>query len=227
LNRATGSFIVIDALNNDTVAGGMILETSVIPIPGKHSGATESFQSTTTLPHHVGLTVWFTGLSGSGKTTICRSVYTELLARGIRTDFLDADELRKHLNSDLGFTKEDRNENIRRIGFVAGLLTRNGVVALVAAISPYRATRDEVRRTIANFIEVHVDTSLSICEDRDPKGLYKRARAGQIQGFTGIDDPYEPPLRPDVRCNTEHGSLKANVHKVVTAILQFLQSDPS
>jgi bifunctional enzyme CysN/CysC len=223
-NRATGSFVVIDALNNDTVAGGMILETAVFRNRGEYSDATEIFQSTTTLPQNKGLTVWFTGLSGSGKTTICRSVYTELLARGIRAEFLDADELRKHLNSDLGFTKEDRDENIRRIGFVAGLLTRNGVVALVAAISPYRASREEVRRTIGNFIEVYVDTSLSICEDRDPKGLYKRARAGQIQGFTGIDDPYEPPLTPDVRCDTEHRNIKTNVHTVVSAILQFLQS---
>jgi bifunctional enzyme CysN/CysC len=224
LNRATGSFIVIDPVDNNTVAGGMILETFVSQDIERNVGSTEIFQSTPTRPHDIGLTVWFTGLSGSGKTTICRSVYTELLAQGIRAEFLDADELRKHLNSDLGFTKKDRDENVRRIGFVAGLLTRNGVVALVAAISPYRATREEVRRTIGNFIEVYVDTPLSICEDRDPKGLYKRARAGQIQSFTGIDDPYEPPLTPAVRCDTEHRSIKTNTDEVLSAILQFLQA---
>lgn len=224
LNRATGSFIVIDPLDNNTAAGGMILDTFVSHNGERKLGLTEIFQSAATRPADIGLTVWFTGLSGSGKTTICRSVYTELLARGIRTEFLDADELRKHLNSDLGFTKKDRDENVRRIAFVAELLTRNGVVTLVAAISPYRATREEVRRTIGNFIEVYVDTPLSICEDRDPKRLYKRARAGQIQGFTGIDDPYEPPLTPAVRCDTEHRSIKTNTHKVLSAILQFLQS---
>jgi bifunctional enzyme CysN/CysC len=224
LNRATGSFIVIDPVDNNTVAGGMILETFVSQDIERNVGSTEIFQSTPTRPHDIGLTVWFTGLSGSGKTTICRSVYTELLAQGIRAEFLDADELRKHLNSDLSFTKKDRDENVRRIGFVAGLLTRNGVVALVAAISPYRATREEVRRTIGNFIEVYVDTPLSICEDRDSKGLYKRARAGQIQSFTGIDDPYEPPLTPAVRCDTEHHSIKTNTEKVLSAILQFLQA---
>jgi bifunctional enzyme CysN/CysC len=224
LNRATGSFIVIDPVDNNTVAGGMILETFVSQDIERNVGSTEIFQSTPTRPHDIGLTVWFTGLSGSGKTTICRSVYTELLAQGIRAEFLDADELRKHLNSDLGFTKKDRDENVRRIGFVAGLLTRNGVVALVAAISPYRATREEVRRTIGNFIEVYVDTPLSICEDRDPKGLYKRARAGQIQSFTGIDDPYEPPRTPAVRCDTEHRSIKTNTDEVLSAILQFLQA---
>jgi bifunctional enzyme CysN/CysC len=224
LNRATGSFIVIDPVDNNTVAGGMILETFVSQDIERNVGSTEIFQSTPTRPHDIGLTVWFTGLSGSGKTTICRSVHTELLAQGIRAEFLDADELRKHLNSDLGFTKKDRDENVRRIGFVAGLLTRNGVVALVAAISPYRATREEVRRTIGNFIEVYVDTPLSICEDRDPKGLYKRARAGQIQSFTGIDDPYEPPLTPAVRCDTEHRSIKTNTDEVLSAILQFLQA---
>ena len=128
----------------------------------------------------IDLTVWFTGLSGSGKTTICRSVYTELLARGIRAEFIDADEMRKHFNSDLGFSKQDRDENVRRIAFVAGLLTRNGIVVLVAAISPYRSTREEVRRTIGNFIEVYVDASLSVCEHRDPKGLYSNIWLGSL-----------------------------------------------
>jgi adenylyl-sulfate kinase len=221
LKRATGSFIVIDPVDNNTVAGGMILDTFVSRNGERNLGPTEIVQSTATRSAHVGLTVWFTGLSGSGKTTTCRSVYTELLARGIRAELIDADELRKHFNSDLGFSKEDRDENVRRIAFVAGLLTRNGIVALVAAISPYRSTREEARRTIENFIEVYVDASLAVCEDRDPKGLYKRARAGQIQGFTGIDDPYEPPLTPAVHCDTEHQSIKTNTDKVLSAILEF------
>lgn len=224
LNRATGSFIVIDPLDNNTVAGGMILDTFVPPNGERNLGPTEIFRSTATRPADIGLTVWFTGLSGSGKTTICRSVYTELLARGIRAEFIDADELRKHFNSDLGFSKQDRDENVRRIAFVAGLLTRNGIVVLVAAISPYRSTREEVRRTIGNFIEVYVDASLSVCEHRDPKGLYKRVRAGQINGFTGIDDPYEPPLAPTVQCDSEHQSMKTNTDKVLSAILHFLQT---
>ena len=224
LNRTTGSFIVIDPVDYNTVAGGMILDTFVSRNGERNLGPTEIVQSTATRSAHVGLTVWFTGLSGSGKTTTCRSVYTELLARGIRAEFIDADELRKHFNSDLGFSKEDRDENVRRIAFVAGLLTRNGIVALVAAISPYRSTREEARRTIENFIEVYVDASLAVCEDRDPKGLYKRARAGQIQGFTGIDDPYEPPLTPAVQCDTEHQSIRANTDKVLSAILEFLRT---
>jgi bifunctional enzyme CysN/CysC len=226
LNRATGSFIVIDPVDNNTVAGGMILDTLSSHLTREGNLGREIFQSAATRPADIGLTVWFTGLSGSGKTAICGSVYTELLARGIRAEFLDADELRKHFNSDLGFSKEDRDENVRRIAFVAGLLTRNGVVALVAAISPYRSTREEVRRTIGNFIEVYVDASLSICEARDPKGLYERARAGQIKGFTGIDDPYEPPLAPAVQCDTEHQSIKTNTDKVLSVILQFLEAEP-
>jgi bifunctional enzyme CysN/CysC len=226
LNRATGSFIVIDPVDNNTVAGGMILDTLSSHLTREGNLGREIFQSAATRPADIGLTVWFTGLSGSGKTAICGSVYTELLARGIRAEFLDADALRKHFNSDLGFSKEDRDENVRRIAFVAGLLTRNGVVALVAAISPYRSTREEVRRTIGNFIEVYVDASLSICEARDPKGLYERARAGQIKGFTGIDDPYEPPLAPAVQCDTEHQSIKTNTDKVLSAILQFLEAEP-
>jgi bifunctional enzyme CysN/CysC len=224
-NRATGSFIMIDPADNNTVAAGMILETSISGDARKEQAFSEDLQTVSIRRQTTGLTVWFTGLSGSGKTTICRSVYTELLARGIRAELLDADELRKHLNCDLGFTKEDRDENIRRIGFVANLLTRNGVVALVTAISPYRATREEVRRTIGNFVEVYVDTRLGICEDRDPKGLYKQARAGQIRGFTGIDDPYEPPLAADVQCNTEHQSLKTSTEEVLSAIFCLIRPD--
>jgi adenylyl-sulfate kinase len=167
-----------------------------------------------------GLAVWFTGLSGSGKTTLCQSVYLELLARRIRVEVLDGDEVRQHLCRDLGFSKAERDENIRRIAFVANLLCRNGVVTLVSAISPYRAIREEVRSRITQFMEVHVNAPLAVCELRDPKGLYKKARAGEIRGFTGIDDPYEEPVLPEVRCDTHLESVAASSQKVLSAILQ-------
>ncbi len=217
-NRATGSFIMIDPGDNDTVAAGMILG----PAPSRNGEARWPGPSADGPPRQHGLTVWFTGLSGAGKTTICRSVFTELLAQGLRVELLDGDDLRRHLNSDLGFSREDREENVRRIGFVARLLARNGVIALVAAISPYRAVRDEVRRTVGNFIEVHVNAPLSVCEERDPKGLYRKARAGEIKDFTGIDDPYEAPLTPEVRCDTDQETLRASTDKVVSAVMQFL-----
>jgi adenylylsulfate kinase len=168
-----------------------------------------------------GLAVWFTGLSGSGKTTVCTAVFAELLARGIKVEMLDGDAVRKQLNRDLGFSKEDRDENIRRIGFVTELLSAHEVVVLVAAISPYRAVRDEIRRNIGNFLEVYMNAPLSVCEARDPKGLYKRARAGEIQGFTGIDDPYEEPLAPEVVCYTARETVKESTDKVIAAILEI------
>jgi adenylylsulfate kinase len=150
-----------------------------------------------------GFCLWFTGLSGAGKSTIAEIVMAELRARGHRVDLLDGDEIRENLSKGLGFSKEDRDINIRRIGYVAWLLARNGVVAITAAISPYRAVRDEIREMIGEgFIEVYVDTPLEVCEDRDVKGLYKKARAGEIGQFTGISDPYEPPLNPEVALPT-------------------------
>ena len=162
-----------------------------------------------------GVTVWFTGLSGAGKTTLARAVYDELKKRGHRVEILDGDVVRQYLTKGLGFSKEDRDENIRRIGFVAHLLTRNGVIVLVAAISPYRETREEVRRKIGDFIEVYVNAPLEVCEKRDVKGLYKKARAGEIKNFTGIDDPYEPPLNPEVECRTDLESVEESVAKVL------------
>jgi bifunctional enzyme CysN/CysC len=209
-NRATGSFILIDMISNRTVAAGMILERV-----GRLSRPV-------TQPHR-GLTVWFTGLSASGKTTLCRAVYERLAARGCRLELLDGDTVRKHLSKGLGFSREDRNENIRRIGFVAGLLTRNGVIALAAAISPYRAVRDEVRASIGDFVEVYVNAPLEVCESRDPKGLYRQARAGHLPAFTGIDDPYEPPLHPEVECRTDRESLEACIAKVLAAIDRALE----
>jgi adenylylsulfate kinase len=174
------------------------------------------------VPGRRGLTIWLTGLSGSGKTTISDGVAAELFSRGLKVEVLDGDVVRKHLCKDLGFSKRDRDENVRRIAFIAQLLTRNGVVVLVSAISPYRAARDEARRAIGDFVEVYVDASLAVCELRDPKGLYKKARTGEIRGFTGIDDPYEPPLHPDVVCNTDRETVAQSASKVVEAALRYL-----
>ena len=162
-----------------------------------------------------GVTIWFTGLSGAGKTTITHALEKELLARQCSLEILDGDIVRQNLTKGLGFSKEDRDENIRRIGFVSHLLTRNGVIVLVSAISPYRAIRDEVRQRIGNFVEVFVNAPLEVCEARDVKGLYKRARAGEIPQFTGIDDPYEPPLNPEVECRTDLEELSESVAKVI------------
>jgi adenylylsulfate kinase len=169
-----------------------------------------------------GLTIWLTGLSASGKTTICEAAAAELLASGLRVEVIDGDVIRNHLCKDLGYSKHDRNENIRRIAFIAHLLTRNGIVVLVSAISPYRDARDEARRTIGDFMEVFVDAPLATCEFRDPKGLYRKARLGEIRGFTGIDDPYEPPLNPDLVCNTDRESIRESSLKVVEAALARL-----
>jgi adenylyl-sulfate kinase len=149
-----------------------------------------------------GFCLWFTGYSGAGKSTIANIVVDELRARGHRVELLDGDEVREHLSKGLGFSKEDRDTNIRRIGWVAKVLARNGVVSVTAAISPYRAIRDEMRAEIGNFVEVHVATSLEECEARDVKGLYAKARNGDIPEFTGVSDPYEPPLHPEVRLET-------------------------
>ena len=149
-----------------------------------------------------GCCVWFTGLSGAGKSTIAEIVVAELAARGRYVELLDGDEVREHLSKGLGFSKVDRDTNILRIGFVASLLARNGVIAVTAAISPYRAVRDEVRGWIDNFVEVHVATALEDCEARDVKGLYAKARAGEIPEFTGVSDPYEPPEHPELRIET-------------------------
>jgi adenylyl-sulfate kinase len=149
-----------------------------------------------------GCCIWFTGFSGAGKSTIADIVVAQLRERGRYVELLDGDEVREHLSKGLGFNKEDRDTNIRRIGFVASLLARNGVVAVTAAISPYREIRDEVRGWIDNFVEVHVATSLEDCEARDVKGLYAKARAGEIPEFTGVSDPYEPPESPELRIET-------------------------
>ena len=150
-----------------------------------------------------GFTIWLTGLSGAGKTTIGAILARELHARGLRVEVLDGDVLRTHLTSGLGFSREDRDTNVRRVGWVCQLLTRNDVVAIASVISPYRAIRDEIRAAIGRFVEVHVEAPLEVLAERDPKGLYRRAMAGEVANFTGVTDPYEPPLRPEVTCHTD------------------------
>ena len=161
-----------------------------------------------------GVTIWLTGLSGAGKTTLTQALEAKLLANNYDIEVLDGDIVRTNLTKGLGFSKADRDENIRRIGFVANLLTRHGVIVLVSAISPYREIRDEVRQKIGNFIEVFVNAPLSVCEERDVKGLYEKARKGEIKGFTGIDDPYEAPLNPEVECRTDLETLEESLAKV-------------
>jgi adenylylsulfate kinase len=161
-----------------------------------------------------GVTIWFTGLSGAGKTTITRALERKLREQDYPVEILDGDVVRENLTKGLGFSKEDRDENIRRIGFVANLLTRHGVIVLVSAISPYREIREEVKQRIGDFVEVFVNAPLAVCEDRDVKGLYKRARNGEIKSFTGIDDPYEPPLNPEVECRTDQETIEESLAKV-------------
>mgnify|MGYP000934534614 CR=1 FL=1 len=190
-------------------------------------GFTDAAKVTEPAVSHPGLTVWFTGLSGAGKTTISHAVHAELAAQGYRTELLDGDVIRQHLSKGLGFSRQDRDENIRRIGFVANLLTRHGVIVLVAAISPYREARDDVRSTVGRFVEVFVNAPVSVCEARDPKGLYRKARAGELRSFTGVDDPYEAPDHPEIECRTDRESLDECVSKVLRAILGALGASDS
>ncbi len=165
-----------------------------------------------------GFTLWFTGLSGAGKSTLATSLEPVLRERGKQVEILDGDEVRENLSKGLGFSKEDRDTNIRRIGYVANLLARNGCVAITAAISPYREVRDEVRRmtqTRAHFVEIYVEAPLEVVEQRDTKGLYKKARAGIIKNFTGISDPYEPPISPDIVVHTGKESIEESARKIL------------
>jgi adenylyl-sulfate kinase len=165
-----------------------------------------------------GFTLWFTGLPSAGKSTLAQMVARELRERGRGVEVLDGDVVRTHLCKGLGFSKEDRDENIRRIGFVCGLLSRHGVAAIAAAISPYRAIRDEVRASIGNFVEVYVKASVETCAQRDVKGLYRKALAGEIKNFTGVDDPYEPPLQPELMIETERESPADSAARILSKL---------
>ena len=169
-----------------------------------------------------GFTIWFTGLSGSGKTTLAQSLINKLKAWDVKVELLDGDEVRTNLSKGLGFSKEDRDTNIRRIGYVSRLLSRNGVGVIAAAISPYREIRDEVRQSISRdggeFIEVYVQCPLDVLIERDVKGLYKRALAEEIKEFTGVSDPYEAPLNPEVTVKTDSESIEESASKIIAAL---------
>ena len=169
-----------------------------------------------------GFTIWFTGLSGAGKSTISALVERELRERGHKVEVLDGDVVRTHLSKGLGFSKEDRDTNIHRIGWVCEVLTRNDVVAIAAAISPYRAIRDELRANIGRFVEVYVECSIEHLAERDIKGLYKKALAGEIANFTGVSDPYEPPLSPEVTCYSDGREMPEQSAAKVIAKLEEL-----
>jgi sulfate adenylyltransferase len=164
-----------------------------------------------------GYTIWFTGLSGTGKSTIAEIVGPELEKRGALVEYLDGDVVRTHLSKGLGFSKEDRDANIRRIGFVAAEIVRHGGLVVCAAVSPYRQTRDDVRRMVGaeQFVEVFVDTPIEVCEGRDVKGMYAAARAGRIKGFTGVDDPYEAPTAPEITLDTVAHDAEDNARVVL------------
>jgi adenylylsulfate kinase len=171
-----------------------------------------------------GFTIWFTGLSGSGKSTIAEMLYHELKARGLKTEILDGDEVRKNLSKGLGFSKEDRDTNIARIAYVANLLTRNGVATICCPISPYRATRDAARELIGDFVEVYVSATVDeIAANRDPKGLYKKALAGEMPGFTGVDPdaPYEEPLQAELVLDTLSESPEQSLQNVLTKLAEL------
>jgi len=168
-----------------------------------------------------GFTVWFTGLSGAGKSTLAEMLFHELRRRELRVEILDGDVVRTNLSKGLGFSREDRDTNILRIGFVANLLTRNGVATIVSAVSPYRDTRNECRSQIKDFVEIYVHATVDECAKRDVKGLYEKARAGQIKGFTGVDDPYEEPQSPEIFIDTMVEQPDGSLEKILNSLVEY------
>jgi bifunctional enzyme CysN/CysC len=216
-NRETGAFILVDRFTNATACCGMILHPLRRAENVHWQPETVSRETRVGIKGHKPIVIWFTGLSGSGKSTIANALELRLNGMGLHTMLLDGDNIRHGLNRDLGFTEADRVENIRRIGEVAKLMTDAGLIVITAFISPYRSERDMVRALLpeGEFIEIFVDTSLEICEQRDPKGLYKKARAGQIPNFTGINSPYEAPLQPELVIDTSTSSIEESVKRVM------------
>ncbi len=221
-NRVLGGFILIDKLTNATVACGMLhfaLRRS-LNIHRQHLDV--SRETHATLKGQKPAVLWFTGLSGAGKSTIANLVEQKLVARGRHTVLLDGDNVRHGLNRDLGFTEADRIENIRRVGEVARLMADAGLIVLTAFISPFRAERHMVRRMVpeGEFFEIFVDTPLAEAEKRDAKGLYAKARAGELKNFTGIDSPYEPPEAPEIHIDTTTLSAQEAADRIVEQLLQ-------
>jgi adenylylsulfate kinase len=181
----------------------------------------------TPMKKNKGFVLWFTGLPCSGKSTLADLLKPEFEKRGRLVDVLDGDVVRTHLTKGLGFSKEDRDTNIRRIGFVAGLIARHGGIAITAAISPYRAIRDEIRATVENFVEVFVNTPLETCIKRDVKGMYKKALAGEMKGFTGVDDPYEAPLTPEITIETVTETAEQSAARILEKLEQLGLVEPA
>lgn len=219
-NRTTGAFILIDRVSNETIAAGMI-DFPLRRATNIHRQAvTVTKEERSLLNSHRPAVLWFTGLSGAGKSTIANLVDVQLHARGVRTLLLDGDNVRHGLNRDLGFTEADRVENIRRVGEVAKLMTEAGLVVLCSFISPFRAERQMARELVAKgeFVEIFVDTPLELCIARDPKGLYRRALAGEIENFTGVDQPYETPSSPDLHLKAGEFSAAELAEQVVRGL---------
>jgi len=175
---------------------------------------------------HIGFTIWFTGLSGAGKSTLSEAIERRLKQHGYKVEILDGDIVRTHLSKGLGFSREDRDTNIKRIGFVCSLLTRNDVICISAAISPYREAREWARKEIKNFVEVYVKCPIDVCRKRDVKGLYKLVDEGKITGFTGIDDPYEEPENPEVIIETDKETQEESVAHILARLVELGYLEP-
>ncbi|GHO87812.1 adenylyl-sulfate kinase [Dictyobacter formicarum] len=175
---------------------------------------------------NAGFTIWFTGLSGAGKSTLSEIIEQRLRARGRNVEVLDGDVVRTHLSKGLGFSKEDRDTNIKRIAFVCGLLTRNGVVCISAAISPYREAREWARQEIGNFVEVYVKCPIDVCRQRDVKGLYKLVDEGKVKNFTGVDDPYEEPEHPELVIETDKETIEESVGRIFAKLEELGYLEP-